>query len=333
LVKRVSPKGKEMIDRNKHFLRLMDWSEERILETVAIASQLKKEVHAGKVSDRLHGQNIGMFFEKPSLRTITTFQVGMNQLGGHAVLLSPDSIGLGKRESVKDVARCLSRWVNAIVVRCFKQQLVEELAEFGSIPVVNALTDDCHPCQAIAFAQMINENLGGFKNADGKPKTVAFIGDGNNVANSFLALAAKVGMNFTLACPKGFEQPKNVVEEALPLLKNHGCQYRVFNDPKEAVKDADILYSDVWVSMGQEGEKATKQSHFLPFQINDELLKLAPAHCKVSHCLPAHRGEEITDSVMDNLDVNMSFEEAENRLHAHKAVLWQVMKPTSEFGK
>jgi ornithine carbamoyltransferase len=268
-----------------------------------------------------------MFFEKPSLRTITTFQVGMNQLGGHAVLLAPDSIGLGKRESVKDVARCLSRWVNAIVVRCFKQQLVEELAEYGTIPVVNALTDDCHPCQAIAFAQMINENLDGFKNADGKPKTVAFIGDGNNVANSFLALCSKVGMNFTLACPKGFEQPAKFVEEAAAGLKKHGCQYRVFNDPKEAVKDADILYSDVWVSMGQEGEKATKQSHFLPFQINDELLKFAPAHVKVSHCLPAHRGEEITDSVMDNLDVNMSYEEAENRLHAHKAVLWQVMTP------
>ena len=268
-----------------------------------------------------------MFFEKPSLRTITTFQVGMNQLGGHAVLLAPDSIGLGKRESVKDVARCLSRWVNAIVVRCFKQDLVEQLAEYGSVPVVNALTDDYHPCQAIAFAQMIKENLGGFKNEGGKPKTVAFIGDGNNVANSFLALASKVGMNFTLACPKGFEQPAKVVEEAEAGLKKHGCQYRVFHDPKEAVKDADILYSDVWVSMGQEGEKATKQSHFLPFQINDELLKLAPAHCKVSHCLPAHRGEEITDSVMDNLDVNMSFEEAENRLHAHKAVLWQVMPP------
>lgn len=310
-----------MIDRSKHFLRLNDWSEERILETVKIASRLKQEVHAGKVSDRFHGQNIGMFFEKPSLRTITTFQVGMNQLGGNAVLLAPDSIGLGKRESVKDVARCLSRWVNAIVVRCFKQDLVEQLAEFGSIPVVNALTDDYHPCQAIAFAQMIEENLGGMKG-----KTVAFIGDGNNVANSFLALASKVGMNFTLACPKGYEQPAKVVEEAQEGLKKHGCQYRVFNDPKEAVKDADILYSDVWVSMGQEGEKATKQSHFLPFQINDELLKLAPAHCKVSHCLPAHRGEEITDSVMDNLDVNMSFEEAENRLHAHKAVLWQVME-------
>lgn len=317
-----------MIDRSKHFLRLADWSEERILETVAIASRLKKEVHAGQVSDRLHGQNIGMFFEKPSLRTITTFQVGMNQLGGHAVLLSPDSIGLGKRESIKDVARCLSRWVNALVVRCFKQDLVEQLAEYGSIPVVNALTDDYHPCQAIAFAQMIEENLGGMKG-----KTVAFIGDGNNVANSFLALCSKVGMNFTLACPKGFEQPAHVIEEAQADFKRHGCQYRVFNDPKEAVKDADILYSDVWVSMGQEGQKESKQNHFLPFRIDANLLKYAPSHVKVSHCLPAHRGDEITDEVMDNLDLNMSYEEAENRLHAHKAVLWQVMKPTSEFGK
>ncbi|MCQ2109093.1 MAG: ornithine carbamoyltransferase [Fibrobacter sp.] len=311
-----------MIDRSKHFLRLADWSEERILETVAIASRLKKEVHAGQVSDRLHGQNIGMFFEKPSLRTITTFQVGMNQLGGHAVLLSPDSIGLGKRESIKDVARCLSRWVNALVVRCFKQDLVEQLAEYGSIPVVNALTDDYHPCQAIAFAQMIEENLGGMKG-----KTVAFIGDGNNVANSFLALCSKVGMNFTLACPKGFEQPAHVIEEAQADFKRHGCQYRVFNDPKEAVKDADILYSDVWVSMGQEGQKESKQNHFLPFRIDADLLKYAPSHVKVSHCLPAHRGDEITDEVMDNLDLNMSYEEAENRLHAHKAVLWQVMKP------
>lgn len=311
-----------MIDRSKHFLRLADWSEERILETVAIASRLKKEVHAGQVSDRLHGQNIGMFFEKPSLRTITTFQVGMNQLGGHAVLLSPDSIGLGKRESIKDVARCLSRWVNALVVRCFKQDLVEQLAEYGSIPVVNALTDDYHPCQAIAFAQMIEENLGGMKG-----KTVAFIGDGNNVANSFLALCSKVGMNFTLACPKGFEQPAHVIEEAQADFKRHGCQYRVFNDPKEAVKDADILYSDVWVSMGQEGQKESKQNHFLPFRIDADLLKYAPSHVKVSHCLPAHRGDEITDEVMDNLDLNMSYEEAENRLHAHKAVLWQIMKP------
>ena len=140
-------------------------------------------------------------------------------------------------------------------------------------------------------------------------------------------------MNFTLACPQGYEQPEAIIREMEPLLKKRGRQYRVFHDPKEAVKDADILYSDVWVSMGQEGEKAAKQSHFLPFQINDELLRFAPSHCKVSHCLPAHRGEEITDSVMDNLKVNLSFEEAENRLHAHKAVLWQLMTPTSELGK
>lgn len=199
---------------------------------------------------------------------------------------------------------------------------MEQLAEYGSIPVVNALTDDYHPCQAIAFAQMIEENLGGMKG-----KTVAFIGDGNNVANSFLALCSKVGMNFTLACPKGFEQPAHVIEEAQADFKRHGCQYRVFNDPKEAVKDADILYSDVWVSMGQEGQKESKQNHFLPFRIDADLLKYAPSHVKVSHCLPAHRGDEITDEVMDNLDLNMSYEEAENRLHAHKAVLWQVMPP------
>lgn len=312
-----------MIDKTRHLLRLADWSEERILETIEVAMRLKKEVHAGKYSDRFRGQNIGMFFEKPSLRTITTFQVGINQLGGSAVLLSPDSIGLGKRESVHDVAKCLSRWVNALVVRCFKQELVEKLAEYGDVPVVNALTDDFHPCQAFAFAETIRENLGDFKG-----KTIAFIGDGNNVANSFLVLCARLGMNFTLACPKGYEQPQAFVDEMLPEFKKRGMRYRMFHDPKEAVKDADILYSDVWVSMGQEGEKAEKQSHFLPFQINDALLKLAPAHCKVSHCLPAHRGEEITDSVMDNPDVCLAFEEAENRLHAHKAVLWQLMTPT-----
>lgn len=317
-----------MTDKNKHLLRLADWSEERILDTVEIAIRLKKEVHNGQFSDRFHGQNIGMFFEKPSLRTITTFQVGIHQLGGSAVLLAPDSIGLGKRESIHDVATCLSRWVNALVVRCFKQELVEKLAEYGSIPIINALTDDSHPCQAFAFAQTIREQLGDFSG-----KTIAFIGDGNNVANSFLVLCAKLGMNFTLACPQGYEQSEAVIREMEPLLKKRGRQYRVFHDPKEAVKDADILYSDVWVSMGQEGEKAAKQSHFLPFQINDELLRFAPSHCKVSHCLPAHRGEEITDSVMDNPKINMAFEEAENRLHAHKAVLWQLMTPTADLGK
>ncbi len=259
-----------------------------------------------------------MFFEKPSLRTITTFQIGIHQLGGMPVLLDPKSIGLNKRESVKDVARCLSRWVNGLVVRCFEQSLLEQLAEHGSIPVINALTDDYHPCQALAFGQTCVEQFG--KNLSGK--TIAFIGDGNNVANSVMDLCAKLGMNFTIACPKGFEQRKEVT---IPVFEKHNAKYRVFNDPKEAVVDADILYSDAWISMGQEDQKDSKQKHFLPFQINDDLLKLAPAHCKVTHCLPANRGEEITDSVMDNLEVNLSYEEAENRLHAQKAIMWQLL--------
>lgn len=311
-----------MIDPKRHLLKLSDWDEERILETVDIAIRLKKEIHENKPSLRFQGQTIGMFFEKPSLRTITTFQVGIHQLGGAAVILDPHSIGLGKRESIKDVARCLSRWVNALVVRCYKQELVEQLAEHGQIPVVNALTDEYHPCQAISFAQMFLEQFGEFRG-----KTIAFIGDGNNVANSLTTLASKIGMNFTLACPKGFEQPERVINESAEGFKRHGAKYRVFHDPKEAVKDADILYGDVWVSMGQESDKEQKQAHFLPFQINDDLLSHAPKHCMVTHCLPAHRGEEITDSIMDG-PKNLSYEEAENRLHAQKAVLWQLMKPT-----
>ena len=313
-----------MIDRQKHLLRLADWSEERILETLQRARQLKAEVQSGNHSDHFKGQSIGMFFEKPSLRTITTFQVGISQFGGFPVQLDPDSIGLGKRESIKDVARCLSRWVNALVVRCFEQELIDQLALYGDIPVINALPDSFHPCQAISFAQMFQEQYGSFEG-----KTIAFIGDGNNVANSLLILAAKLGMNFTLACPKGFEQKKWIVEESVDLLKKRNAKYRVVHDPKEAVLDADILYSDVWVSMGQEKDKDSKKSHFLPFQINDSLLDLAPSHCKVSHCLPAHRGEEITDSVMDG-GKNLSYEEAENRLHAQKAILWDLMRPSKK---
>jgi len=309
------------MENSRHLLRLRDWDSERIAETIRIAIRLKNEIKEGKPSCRFAGKTIGMFFEKPSLRTITTFQVGMHQLGGMPVLLDPKSIGIDKRECVKDIARCLSRWVNGLVVRCFKQDLVEQLAEHGSIPVINALSDDYHPCQALAFGQTMVEQFG----EDLRGKTVAFIGDGNNVANSLMVLCAKLGMNFTLACPEGYEQKKEEVELSLPEFKKNGGKYRQFNNPKEAVASADILYSDVWISMGQEEQKSEKQSHFLPFQINDELLKNAPAHCKVTHCLPANRGEEITDSVMDNLHVNLCYEEAENRLHAQKAVLWQLL--------
>jgi ornithine carbamoyltransferase len=294
------------MDRSKHLLRLRDWDSERILSLIETAARLKSEVKAGKYSSQLKGKTIGMFFEKQSLRTITTFQVGMHQLGGMPVMLAPESIGINKRESIEDIARCLSRWVNGLVVRCHEHSLVEQLAEHGSIPIVNALTNDYHPCQALAFGQMCFEHFGG----DLKGKNVVFVGDGNNVANSIMDLCVKTDMNFTLACPKGFE------------LKE---KCNVLNNPQEAVKNADIIYTDVWVSMGQESQKDSKKSHFLPFQINDELLKQAPSHCKVTHCLPAHRGEEITDSVMDNLQVNLSYEEAENRLHVQKAALLELL--------
>ncbi|NLB63854.1 MAG: ornithine carbamoyltransferase [Fibrobacter sp.] len=311
------------MQRQNHLLTLKDWDSDRIVETINTAIKLKKELKESGSSSRFRGQTIGMFFEKPSLRTFTTFQVGIHQFGGMPVELDPGSIGLGKRESIVDVARCLSRWVNAIVVRCFEQKLVEQLAEHGNIPVINALTDDFHPCQALAFGQTLLEQKGSFAG-----QTIAFIGDGNNVANSLMILAAKLGMNFTLACPKGFEQDSALIEWAQPWFNKHGTKYRVFNNPQDAVKDATVLYGDVWVSMGQESQKDSKQSHFLPFQINRELLDLAPSECKISHCLPANRGEEITDEIMDDLKVNWAFEEAENRLHAQKAVLWQLMQPS-----
>lgn len=313
-----------MIERQKHLLTLRDWDSDRILNTIEQAILLKKDLKQNGSSQRFAGQTIGMFFEKPSLRTVTTFQVGIHQFGGMPVMLSPDSIGLGQRESVADVVRCLSRWVNAMVVRCFEQKLVDELANHGDIPIINALTDVYHPCQALAFGQTLIEHFGSLEG-----QTIAFVGDGNNVANSLLILAAKLGMNFTLSCPTGFEQPQELLDWAIPLLKSRNCQYRLTHDPREAVKDASILYSDVWVSMGQENQKDQKQGHFLPFQINDQLLALAPKHCMVTHCLPAHRGEEITDSVMDG-PRNLAFEEAENRLHAQKAVLWQLLTPSPQ---
>lgn len=308
------------LDRNKHLLTLLDWDATRIQKVIDKAIELKKEVKTFGPNQEHMGKSAALFFEKPSLRTITTFQVALNQMGANAILLDPNSIGIGKRESVKDVSMCLSRWVDAFVIRCFKQELVEEIATHSSFPVVNALTDDYHPCQALAFAQTIQEQLGSLRG-----QTIAFIGDGNNVANSLAILAAKLGMNFTLACPLGYEQPQELIEKLKPLFAQHGCQYRQFNDPKQAVVDATILYSDVWVSMGEESDKDDKENDFLNFQINRELVNLAPQGCKVTHCLPAHRGDEITDDIMDDLEINLSYEEAENRLHAQKAVLCELL--------
>jgi len=249
----------------------------------------------------------------------------MNQKGGSALQLDAGSIGIGKRESLADVARNLERWLDALVCRTFSHELVVELARRANIPVVNALTDVSHPCQALAFGQTAIEHRGALEGL-----SVVFVGDGNNVARSIAELAALRGMHFALACPAGFELPSDFVAAVEPLFRARGTRFRQVNDPLEAVPGADFLYSDVWVSMGQEGQKDQKTAVFLPYQINARLLAAAGSQALVSHCLPAHRGEEITDDVMDGGKA-VCFDEAENRLHAQKAVLRRLFRATGRL--
>ena len=300
-------------------LTLLDWPAERVQEVLQLAIDEKKAFKNGRGSRALVGKTVALFFEKPSLRTYTTFQVGVSQLGGSCTDLDPNTIGIGKRESLEDIARCLGRWVDGIVIRCFEQSLVEGFQEHSAVPIINALTDDYHPCQALALAQTMTEH---FKEIKGK--TIVFVGDGNNVANSFAILAAKLGMNFTLACPKGYEQPQEVQDTLVPLFEKHGVEYQTLNDPKLAVKKADLIYTDVWASMGQEEEQKKRAQDFADFQVNQELVSAAPKSALVSHCLPAHRGEEITHEVLESKRC-ICFDEAENRLHAQKGVLLHLL--------
>ncbi|MEN9354100.1 MAG: hypothetical protein RL318_1425 [Fibrobacterota bacterium] len=271
------------------------------------------------------GRTAALYFEKPSLRTRTTFEVAMNQKGGSALGLDAGSIGIGKRESLEDVARNLERWLDVLVCRTFSHHLVQELARLARIPVINALTDVSHPCQALAFGQTAMEHRGALKGL-----SLVFVGDGNNVARSLCELAALAGMDFTLACPVGFELPQDFLATVAPEFARRGTSLKQGNDPMACVKGADFLYSDVWVSMGQEGQKEQKTSHFLPFQINEALLDHAGSQALVTHCHPAHRGEEITDGIMDGARC-VCFDEAENRLHAQKAALRRVMKATGRL--
>jgi ornithine carbamoyltransferase len=253
-----------------------------------------------------------------------TFEVAMIQAGGAAIVLDPASVSLGKRESVHDAAKSLSRWVDCIVARTFSQSLVDDLARHASVPVINALTDEEHPCQALAFGQMLLERRG--SRADSlRGAHVAFIGDGNNVANSLAALAGHCGMHFTLACPEGYEQPAPLLNKVEALCRATGGSYRQTRDPRDAVRDADVIYTDVWVSMGEEGRAAEKTRQFRDYQVNMELLDAAPSSCVVTHCLPAHPGEEITQEVLDSPRY-VAFDEAENRLHAQKAVLLKLIQ-------
>lgn len=305
---------------DKHLLTLLDWSRERIEAVLDGAAQGKQALKTLGANDGLKGKTIAMLFEKPSLRTRVTFEVAMVQTGGAAIVLDPNSVSIGKRESVQDVARSLSRWVDGIVARTFSHTLVEDLAKNSAVPVINALTDRFHPCQALALGQTLIEHRGTLKG-----QHVVFVGDGNNVANDIAALCVKLGMRFTLACPEGYEQPADLVKAFHAEARISGGSYAMVRDPRMAVKDADCVYTDVWISMGEEAMAAEKMKSFTGYQVNAALMAEAPSSCLVTHCLPAHVGEEITQEVMDAPNC-VCFDEAENRLHAQKAVLLHLLK-------
>jgi ornithine carbamoyltransferase len=303
----------------KHFLDLSSWSSKDLWELIELATHLKTEWRAGGNRPVLAGKILAMVFQKPSLRTRVSFAVAMKHLGGDAIMLGPDEIGLGKRESIADIARVLSGYSQGIMARVFDHAHVEELAKYASVPVINGLSDSRHPCQALADILTIHENFGQLKG-----RKLAYVGDGNNVAASLLLACAHFGMDFAIATPKGYELPAQVMIDVAEIARQRGTKIETFNDPEAAVYHADVVYTDTWVSMGQEGESEERVETFKPFQVNDDLLQHAKLTSIVMHCLPAHRGQEITDEVADGLH-SVIFAQAENRLHAQKAILVKLM--------
>ena len=302
----------------KHLLKLLDLSTEEIVDLLNLADQLKYEQKHGIAHRHLEGMTLGMIFQKSSTRTRVSFETGMYQLGGQALFLSSRDLQIGRGEPVQDTARVLSRYLNGIMIRTFAQKEVEDLAEYGSIPIINGLTDFCHPCQVLADLQTVRE----YKNKLDGVK-MCYIGDGNNMANSLTVGGLKCGMSVSLACPEGYHPDPQVLEFA----KAYGDKFKLVADPKEAAADADVLYTDVWASMGQEGESDKRRQVFEGvYQINDEIMGVAKSDAIVLHCLPAHREEEITDKVFE-AHANEIFDEAENRLHAQKAVMVRLMAP------
>ena len=281
-----------------------------------VTDKLKSgEVPPNEQRTLLAGKTLAMIFEKPSLRTRVTFETGIFQLGGHGIYLQPSDIQLGVRESISDAAKNLERWVDIIMARTFKHETITELAKHANVPVINALSDLEHPCQALADFQTIREHKGSLQGLK-----LAFIGDGNNVAHSLMLLAAKVGMNFTLGCPKGYEPNPDVLKSAIEVARATGATIEVEHDPIKAVDGADAVYTDVWASMGQEAEQEKRAKAFAAYQVNSELMSRAKDDAIFLHCLPAHRGLEVTDEVMDSKQ-SVVFDEAENRLHVQKAVM------------
>lgn len=294
----------------KHLLALKDWSKEEILETLDLADKLKAEKKAGIEHHILKGKTLGMIFSKASTRTRVSFEVGMYDLGGSALFLSARDLQIGRGEPVEDTARVLSRFLDGIMIRTFEQSEVEDLAKYGSIPIINGLTDYCHPCQVLADLQTIREYKGSLEG-----KKICYIGDGNNMANSIIAGGIRTGMTVAIACPDGYKPDAELMKWA-----EENGNFICSADVLECAKDADVLYTDVWASMGQEGEAEERKKIFKSYQINDEIMAVAKKDAMVLHCLPAHREEEITAKVFEE-HANEIFDEAENRLHAQKAVL------------
>lgn len=294
---------------------MLDLSTEEITEILDLADQLKYELKHGIPHPHLKGKTLGMIFQKASTRTRVSFETGMYQLGGYPLFLSSNDLQIGRGEPVQDTARVLSRYLSGIMIRTFEQKEVEDLAKYGNIPIINGLTDFCHPCQVLADLMTIREfkgKLAGLK--------MCFIGDGNNMANSLIVGGLKTGMSVSIACPKDYQPPK----EILDFAAGYGDKFEMTDSPVQAAKDADVILTDVWASMGQEGEAEKRKQAFAGYQVNDELMAVAKADALVLHCLPAHREEEITEKVFEE-HAKEIFEEAENRLHAQKAVMVKLM--------
>lgn len=299
----------------KYLLKLLDLTGQEILDILNLADQLKYETKHGIPHPHLQGKCLGMIFEKSSTRTRVSFEVGINQLGGYAVVLGAEGSQIGRGEPVQDTARVLSRYVDGIMIRTFGQDEVEALAQYGSVPVINGLTDFCHPCQVLADLMTIREYKGSLEGLK-----LCFIGDGNNMMNSLIVGGLKVGMSVSVACPQGYRPPQEILEFAA----GYGDKFELTDSPMQAAKDADVVITDVWTSMGQEEERQKREAAFAGYCVDEQLMAQAKPDAMVQHCLPAHRGEEITEEVFE-ANAQYIFEEAENRLHAQKAVLVKTM--------
>jgi ornithine carbamoyltransferase len=305
----------------RDLISVKDLSSEEVGGILNLADKIKNSKDA--FANSLTGKTLALIFQKPSNRTRVSFEVGMFQLGGYSIYLGPDEINLGIRESIKDVAKTLSRYVDGIVLRTFEHKNVLDLARFATVPVINGLSDLLHPCQALADIYTIKEKL---KMIEGI--TLTYVGDGNNVCNSLLHACAKVGINMNIATPKGYAPDKSIIDESREIAETKNAAINLFTDAKKAVKGASVIYTDVWTSMGQEKEAKIRRKIFKDFQVNRELVKLAKKNALIMHCLPAHRQEEITDEVMES-ENSVIFDQAENRMHVQKAILIKLLKVSS----